>query len=55
MDPSSCHYCHTGQLRFGKLAVFPVGEKLIAPGMQRIEYAVIHKTKRSKEELHITK
>jgi hypothetical protein len=30
---------------------FPCGEKLIAPGMQRIEYAVIHKTRRSKKEL----
>ncbi len=31
---------------------FPVGEKLIAPGMQSIEYVVIHKTRRSKRELH---
>ena len=31
---------------------FPCREKLIAPGMQRIEYAVIHKTRRSKKELH---
>ena len=30
----------------------PCREKLIAPGMQRIEYAVIHKTRRSKKELH---
>ncbi len=35
-----------------KTKVFPVREKLIAPGMQRIEYAVIHKTRRSKRELH---
>ncbi len=31
---------------------FPCREKLIAPGMQRIEYAVVHKTRRSKSELH---
>ncbi len=36
----------------GKLGFFPVGEKLIAPWMQRIEYTVIHKTRRSKRELH---
>jgi hypothetical protein len=35
-----------------KIRIFPVGEKLIAPGMQHIEYAVIHKTRRSKRELH---
>ncbi len=34
------------------LAFFPVGEKHIAPGMQCIEYAVIHKTRRTKRELH---
>jgi hypothetical protein len=39
-------------LEYRKQPIFPVGEKLIAPGMQRIEYAVIHKTRRSKRELH---
>ena len=37
---------------FWEIRVFPVGQKLIAPGMQCIVYAVIHKTRRTKRELH---
>jgi hypothetical protein len=37
---------------WGNLKHFPVREKLIAPGTQHIEYTVIHKTRRSIEELH---
>ena len=37
------------------LAIFPVGEKLIAPGMQRIEYAVIHTRQGGQRKNYIIK